>query len=202
MGANSLRFPLLHREGRRGQMSAFLKSRFDRRKNDDYKTIDERCLSALLSCWHIPPPVWEPCSTEGSAIADQLEGRGIDAVTTADAFGEVPSGVRSIVTNPPYKRGLVDKIIGRLSSEVGGENGITAAAFLVRSQWDHAKSRETILSSPFFACLLRLRFRPWWSEERVATPNHDHQWVIFDTGAKNNTPIVKWSEPLRDRDRI
>jgi hypothetical protein len=86
--------------------------------------------------------------------------------------------IRSVVTNPPYKRPDVDDITARLIQHVR-QGDIDLAAILVRSAWDCAKSRAGYWDKPF-AGVVRLQFRPIWFEERKAAPIHNFQWLIWD----------------------
>jgi hypothetical protein len=167
----------------------FVHSNFDREPDDHYPTIDPRCVSALLSAWDIPYKVWEPCAPNGSAIADQWPTK---MIMGADALNDpVPIGCKSAVTNPPYTTTICNAITGRFRGLVA-DGQLTVAAFLLRSQWDHAKSRQALLGSEPFAGLVRLRFRPWWSEDRSKQPIHSYQWVVFDSRHKG-PPIVKYA---------
>lgn len=159
----------------------FVHSRFERRVDDNYRTIDDRCVRALRETWDIPGPIWEPCAPNGSGIADAWGGT---AVYGTDALTDpVPDGCRSAVTNPPYKTKICVAIVTRLRDLVAAGE-LDVAALLLRSQWDHAPGRlmerAELLDFPPYAGLIRLRFRPWWSDSREKTPIHSYQWVVFD----------------------
>lgn len=162
------------------KQSAFVKSNFARVADDHYPTIDARCLNALLACRPLPTNVWEPCSPGGSALADQLEAAGHVVERGVNVLVEdPPPGCRDAVTNPPYAKPICNQIVFRLV-ELVRSGALDSAAVLVRSQWDHAGSRAPILGGWPFAGLVRLRFRPWWSEERKKSPIHSYQWAVWD----------------------
>jgi len=170
-------------------MIPFVQSKFERRPDDNYQTIDERCVVALGESWDIPGPVWEPCAPDGSGIAAAWPDRvicGSDAMTDP-----VPDDARSIITNTPYKTKVCNAMVTRLSGFVA-DGSLDVAAFLYRSQWDHAGGiRAKMLDEPPFAGLVRLRFRPWWSEDRDSSPIHSYQWVIFDR-RHIGEPVVRY----------
>ena len=146
----------------------FVTSGYARFADDHYPTIDRRCIDALFLGWDVPLPALDPfCSTPETALAPAQVGDLHDA-----------SQYRSLVTNPPYARPLVDDLV-RASVQKVKDGHVEMAALLMRSQWDHAKTRVDLLDAPF-ACSLRLLFRPYWVEERKASPIHNYQWLIWD----------------------
>lgn len=172
----------------------FVHSGFERRPGDEYPTIDPRCVAALRERWDIPGPVWEPCAPNGSAIADAWPG---GMVLGSDALSDpVPDGCRSAVTNSPFKTKLCVAIVSRFRDLVA-DGHLDVAAFLLRSQWDHAPGRTEameraqILDRPPYAGLIRLRFRPWWSDDRGSSPIHSYQWVVFDRRHRGE-PVVRY----------
>lgn len=170
-------------------MPAFVHSGYDRIPNDDYQTIDKRCIQALLESWDIAGPIWEPCAPHGSGIADAWP---FDVSPGRDALTDLPAPWAFFaVTNPPYTTAICVAIARRLRSLVA-DGRLIAAALLLRSQWDHrSTSGAELLEGPPFAGLIRLRFRPWWSQERTASPIHSYQWLIFDN-RHDREPIVRY----------
>lgn len=155
----------------------FVKSNFERVPGDYYPTIDKRCVDAFLQIFVPQYRIIDPCSPNGSGIVDALVKRGHNAVCAADAFGDLMF-CEWIVTNPPYERGLVDRIINRQIERV--EKGeAQALAVLLRSGFDHAKSRATMFDSPLYAGQIKLRFRPWWSTDHAQAPIHNFVWQIW-----------------------
>jgi hypothetical protein len=159
----------------------FVHSRFERREADNYQTVDPRCLEALLGAWGVPGPAEDPCVSEAgeSALISQAPW----------LFGGGPP--KSVVTNPPYKLSVVDAVVGKHVDRVrSGE--LVLAAFLVRGSWDQAVRREVLLDEPPFAGLVRLRFRPWWTDSRDKQPIHNYQWLVFD-GRHRGDPVVRYA---------
>jgi hypothetical protein len=83
----------------------FVQSNYRRIPNDDYQTIDERCLRGLLETWDIRGIIGDPCHSEGrSELVKQARMAG------HDAFCVDPETYRYddkrfthwLVTNPPY----------------------------------------------------------------------------------------------------
>jgi hypothetical protein len=183
-------------------MSAFVQSNFERRENDDYQSIDDRLVPALFDATEdtgisLKGPFWEPCAPTGSgltkAILTEASKRGDKnqhIYFSPDAVDPCPLGTRTLITNPPYSPPRLASDIVRRGRDLVQAGEIETAVYLLRSGWDHARSREDIFSSPVFAGLVRLRFRPWWSDQRTASPIHNYQWVIFSRGLPR--PIVMY----------
>ena len=66
----------------------FVHSSYERKAEDDYQTIDTRCIKALLGTWTIVDPIVDCCAPHGSGIVDTLRAMGRDASGVPDAFGE------------------------------------------------------------------------------------------------------------------
>lgn len=146
----------------------FVQTRFERRENDHYPTVDPRCLDALLANWDMPVRAEDPC------VGPNGESALIDQRPELFRFGPV----RSVITNPPYDKKVVDGIVTGIVDRVrSGE--LVAAAILVRASWDQAKSRAPLRRYPF-AGLIRLTFRPWWPDSREKSPIHNYQWMVWD----------------------
>jgi hypothetical protein len=93
------------------------------------------------------------------------------------------------VTNPPYKRGLVDEIANDVVFQVrcGMAEG---AAMLMRANWDMAACRSALFSDPLYRGQTRMRFRPWWSEDRKAQPIHNYVWHVWADG--EGEPVIRY----------
>lgn len=167
-------------------MNAYVKSNFERNPDDHYPTIDDRCVRALWESWSIPTPIWEPCAPTGSGIADAWPGEVICTGKDADQ----PDGFRSIVTNPPYDRAIVDGIVESIVERIG-YHGAEVAALLMRTAWDHARSRRCLFDHPSYAGQVKMRFRPWWSEDRTKQPIHNYVWHIWDRRHRGE-PVVRY----------
>ncbi len=169
------------------KFNAFVTSKYTRRMGDHYPTVDPRCIKALLNTWgdHITTPAVDVCTTRG--IASPL----LPAVS--GDLKDMLGAYRTVITNPPYRRPLVDKIVNLIVDSVE-DNHIDLAAILVRISWDAAKTRKHLFcGNKNYAGKTILLFRPFWSAERKASPIHNYQWLVW---RKTNTlcdPIVKYS---------
>jgi hypothetical protein len=164
----------------------FVHSNYERRPDDDYQTIDKRCVYGFLE--HFPKIVScvDVCAKNGSGIVDTLKECGYNAKGIGDAFTN-DLITDWIVTNPPYKRPLVDQIIIQQMQRLarGQINGFAA---LLRSNFDFAKSRQPLFVNPYYYGQIKLCFRPWWSEERKAQPIHNYVWHIWTLLFSRNYP--------------
>ena len=169
----------------------FVHSNFERRENDHYPTIDKRCVYSFLE--HIQPSrlVVDVCSPNGSGIVDTLAMMGFNAICCPDAFMD---GLRCewVVTNPPYKRGLVDRIINRQIERVEAGQ-VYGVAMLLRSGFDHAKTRAVMFDHPLYFGQIKMRFRPWWSENRSKQPIHNYVWHLWQWACSSLDPVVLYS---------
>ena len=132
------------------------------------------------------------CAPGGSGIVDTLVELGYRAVGLPDAF--VPNiYCEWVITNPPYKRPLVDDIIKfQLAHlEQGNINGL---AVLVRSYFDHAKTRASLFQHPLYYGQIKLLFRPWWSEDRSKSPIHNFVWQVWAKEKTLDMPMILYSE--------
>ena len=156
----------------------FSVSGYTRRENDNYQTVDTRCIEALLSAVQLTAPILDPCCSDDdeSALVTQLVDRGYAAF--AGSMSEIRNGYSTIITNPPYKRGLVDRLVRAMVDAVRDGN-VDTLAILVRASWDQAATRRDLFDSELFAGAVRLTFRPWWTSERSATPIHNYQWLLW-----------------------
>lgn len=50
----------------------YVNSAYPRRPDDNYHTVDPRCLHALLDTWEITGTIVDCCSRNGSALMEQL----------------------------------------------------------------------------------------------------------------------------------
>jgi hypothetical protein len=145
---------------------------------------------ALLRRVRLPKRIWEPCCGNG-AMAQVLESHGHHVVGTDlvdRGYGEggrdflmesrLPDGVTAIVTNPPYGKTLLPKIVDHaleLTRPVGG-----MVALLVNVQWQTAAENSKRLRIPAFDASViltdRIRFIPDTDER----PGEDHCWLVWD----------------------
>ena len=115
---------------------------------------------------------------------------GRDASGVPDAFGEFEASY--IVTNPPYGRGVVDTIAEATIARVRSGQ-VLGVAMLMRANWDLAQRRANLFALPEYAGQIRMRFRPWWSEERKAQPIHNFVVACLDraqAGRRAGDPLL------------
>lgn len=156
----------------------YVHSSYARIPDDNYQTIDQRCVDAFLK--HYDPVdslIVDVCAPNGSGIVERFQELGYNAVGCKDAF---MSGIKArwIVTNPPYKKGLVDRIMRRQIKRIK-DGEVIAVAALLRTNFDHAKGRTDMFDSVYYYGQIKMRFRPWWSVERKASPIHNYVWHIW-----------------------
>jgi hypothetical protein len=158
----------------------FVHSNFERVANDFYPTIDSRCVYGFLE--HFTPDglCVDVCAPDGSGIVDTLKACGYKADGLPDAFAENIIA-QWITVNPPYKRGLVDEIINRQIQRLENKE-VYGLAVLLRSNFDFAKGRKAMFDHPLYYGQIKLRFRPWWSEDRTAQPIHNYVWQLWKIG--------------------
>ena len=116
------------------------------------------------------------CAPQGSGIVTRLNELGRDAHGADDALGSFQADW--IVTNPPYQRGLVDRIATACLDRLRLAD-VRGVAFLMRANWDLAACRAQLFYRPWYAGQTRMRFRPWWSEDRSAQPIHNFCWFVW-----------------------
>lgn len=174
----------------------YVKSNYPRREEDFYETVDRRCVHGFLE--HFVPAVKciDVCSPSGSGIVRELNRLGYSAEGISDAFSDDLENCW-IVTNPPYSRNLVDKIIYRQIDRISrGE--VELVACLLRSNFPYAKSRVGMFSNnPYYYGEIKLMFRPYWSEERKRQPIHNYAWQIWkkpdNSTSSRRLPVVMFS---------
>ena len=129
-----------------------------------------------------PTRILEPASANGG-MANVL--RGVAEVVEADISNGVdflkvypaPDGVDLIATNPPYSLApaFIDHALVLMEARAG------AVAMLLRTDFDHAKSRQYLFSScSAFAKKLVLTKRIRWIAESTGSPSFNHAWFIWD----------------------
>lgn len=173
----------------------YVHSNYERRPDDHYPTIDPRCIRALLDTWdQVRYDIVDCCAPNGSGLIDELRrlGHGTPRCTsTVDLTGETDW----IVTNPPYVRGIVDDIAQAIIRKIE-DRDVIGAALLMRANWDMAARRTELFASHLYAGQTRMRFRPWWSEERKAQPIHNYAWHVWMQGRPHHEPVIRyWPKP-------
>lgn len=172
----------------------YVHSNYARVSDDDYKTIDPRCIQALMDSYPVWGYVIDCCAPTGSGIVDDLCRLGVRAVGKDDAFAPVyfPDW---IVTNPPYKKNIVDKIVWHQIHRLESQEVISGVAILVRNNWDFAKGRYELFTHPFYAGQIHMLFRPVWMKEKKHSPIHNFVWHIWRrTDIQSHPEVWYWKE--------
>lgn len=168
------------------------------RKPRDFYATPAWVTEALLP--HIRPLsiVWEPACGKGDMVA-VLKSWCDDVIATDIAHDEnfltyqsPPRKVCGIITNPPYD--CAPRFIEHALRLVG--DGLVA--MLLRSDFDHAKSRRTIFAEcESYAKKVILTRRIVWFEpepgEKGKSPSVNHAWFVWD-GQHKGPPTMAWSQ--------
>lgn len=174
----------------------YVHSNYPRIEDDDYQTIDKRCIYALNDAIQLFPIICDCCSPNGSGIIDTLRELGYHAFGVPDAF-QKNINADIIVSNPPYDRRIVDDIVYAQLDRLGymGQR-VKTVAMLLRNNFSFAKSRwKMFAGNAYYAMEIKMLFRPWWSEDRKAQPIHNYVWHIWSTEKQTKEPIIRfWRE--------
>ena len=172
----------------------YVQSGYARIDDDNYQTLDKRCVKALNDSVRLSSMICDCCSPNGSGIVSDLIELGYNAFGVPDAFQE-NIDAHWIVSNPPYKRPLVDDIINAQLARLNGGK-VRAVAMLLRNNFSFAKTRwDMFEKNPYYAMEIKMAFRPWWSEDRSKQPIHNFVWHIWLTNKQNVDPIIRhWRE--------
>lgn len=167
----------------------FVQSGYERIENDHYPTIDKRCIYGLLEIIVPTGPCVDVCAPGGSGIVDTLTKCGYDVFGIPDAFTKNKLEAEWIVTNPPYKRPLVDNIINRQIERVE-DLEVHGLAVLLRTAFDHAKTRTAMFKHKSYAGQIKLLFRPlWFSGRKRREPMHHFVWHIWSVNSPTGPQV-------------
>ena len=155
---------------------------------DQYET-PEWVTRALIP--HIPERiknVWEPACGSGK-MARVLNAQFTSDIQTGTNFLTCMSfAADAIVTNPPYS--LATEFIQRALALTEAGHGMVA--MLLRTDFDHAKSRRALFADhPAFAKKLVLTKRIQWFADSKSSPSFNHAWFIWDWRNKR-FPIISY----------
>lgn len=158
-------------------------SGYERKERDLYET-PAWVTEVLLP--HIPKgirAIWEPACGSGK-MSRVLVAAGYDVHATDIDQGQdfldedIVPGLRTeaVITNPPYEFALefIDKALG-ISEYV---------AMLLRTDYDHAKTRARLFTSERFAKKIVLTKRIKWFEDSKGQPSFNHAWFIWHDAHK------------------
>lgn len=181
------------------KLDPYVHSGYERIADDNYQTIDGRCIDALTETVHLSGTIADCCANQGSGIVDGLLSRGYKAICISDAFtSRIDADV--IVTNPPYTKKLVDEILYRQIQRIcDGELKLFAA--LLRANFDFAKSRHNMFQrNSYYVGQIKMCFRPVWIEpkpgEKKIEPIHNYVWHFWhvNQNSKKDKIVKYWYE--------
>jgi hypothetical protein len=181
-------------------------SKYERFDADYYPTIEANWIIPILDLFApMRGIVWEPACGEGhmaKAIADcghnvlasDLHDRGYGQIGQDFLSSlHVPTGVETIVTNPPYSGNLIERFVQHALSLTEETSGMVA--MLVRNEYDSAKTRQWMFRHPAFMRKIVLTKRPRWIEGEGASPRHTYAWLVWDWSSCGQEPVICWGGP-------
>lgn len=114
---------------------------------------------------------------------------------------QVPDGIKSIITNPPYskpRRGIADDFIHQGLGFF--DQGVKFMAMLLRSEFRCGKSRKDLFGEcPHYMGELVLTTRPRWdygdpNAPEKAAPRHNFSWFLWAKNCRlDGTGRMFWS---------
>lgn len=158
---------------------------------DAYFTVDTWMADVVLSRVWLPGRVWEPACGAGH-LCRALAGRGYDVVasdifdwgwpcTVRDfmAWDRAPDGVRTIFTNPPFRRDIAPKFVRHalaLMAPVGG-----VVCMLLPCAWHTARRRADLFSvdSAFDQMIVMTRRPLWFLTKGSKDPKKNFAWYVW-----------------------
>jgi hypothetical protein len=152
------------------------RSDFVRRPMDAYQTIDPRAIAPLLPFLGTVETFAEPCAGDGHLVRS-LEASGIRCLYKADLIDGIDAlstgwfgDVDAIITNPPWSRDLLHRMIVHFQS-------IAPTWLLFDADWKHTKqSAPYIAKCSHIVSVGRLR----WIEGTNHTGKDNCAWYRFD----------------------
>lgn len=167
-------------------------SGYARKEFDAYET-PEWVTRALLI--HIPERItyiFEPAAGRGKMVSVLKESGHVvdsDDIIYGNDFLQDDRYRQAIVTNPPYT--LAEKFILKALDLTWGRDGFVA--MLLRTDFDHAKSRISLFNKMPFAKKIILTKRIRWIEGSTGSPSFNHAWFCWDWRHKG-PPILAYHQ--------
>jgi len=164
-----------------------------RRALDFYPTPPEATIALLDFLKLKPTTVWE-CASGNGAMVDVLKQYGHDVIATDIINGEdyllIKRDADIIITNPPFN--ISDKFIEKAVNEC------SIVAFLLKTQYWHAKKRYKLFKKHSPSYILPLTWRPdFLYQERKngakGSPTMDVNWNVWIKGDSTTKylPLLK-----------
>lgn len=138
--------------------------------------VTHALMMFLSDVGHMPSMVWE-CACGGYDMSKVIE-EYTSCIATDLKHGqdylnhELPEGVDSIITNPPFS--LAEQFIRKALSET------PVVAMLLKSSYWHASKRAALFNKHRPAYILPLLWRPQFSPlENAGSPTMDVLWTVW-----------------------
>ena len=170
-------------------------SGYERKERDLYETPEWVTLALKPHLYEGIFHVWEPACGSGKMVR-ALENlgygvHGTDIDGGADFLEQQaePLAHEAIVTNPPY-------VLAQEFIEHALEQPVSVVAMLLRTDYDHAKSRLHLFHDPRFSKKVVLTKRIKWFEDSKGQPSFNHAWYIWET-AHRGPPTLAYG-PMSD----
>ncbi len=182
----------------------------ERIAHDAYFTIDTPVIHSVLPFVEpiLSRRVWEPACGIGH-ISKILIEKGYD-VWSSDlnpwGFGHVTDFLKTpvphideriwdIFTNPPYEKEICEQFVAHALRHI--EDTPRCAVFLLRHEWDTARSRRKFFAdNPMFYKKVVLHRRPKWFEkkegEKAKSPRFAYAWYIWK-GDNKAAPTISYA---------
>lgn len=152
-------------------------SGYARKERDAYETPEWVTLALVehIEYGHL----WEPAAGGGKMVraleTSEFAVAASDIETGTDFLktDHMMNGSDAIVTNPPYElaQEFIEHALALRAKQV---------AMLLRTDFDHAKTRRHLFSDPRFAKKIVLTRRIKWFEDSKGQPSFNHAWFIWD----------------------
>lgn len=157
-------------------------SGYVRKELDAYETPEWVTLALMP---HIPErikAIWEPACGNGKMVRILETKFGVLGTDIEDEYnrdffdGDLPVVYDAIITNPPYKFavGFIRNSIEWTRERSG------FVAMLLRTDFDHAKTRLHLFNSEPFSKKIILTKRIRWIEDSTGSPSFNHAWFCWD----------------------
>jgi hypothetical protein len=157
-------------------------SGYERKERDLYETPEWVTVALLPHIRSGIQDVWEPACGSGKMVRALSDGTPyiVRATDIADDppldFLETAGLADAVITNPPYT--LASEFIWHALKTTRERGGVVA--MLLRTDFDHAKTRLHLFDREQFAKKLVLLRRIRWFEDSKGSPSFNHAWFIWD----------------------
>ena len=173
----------------RGPTSSQKISGYARKPNDLYETPNWVTETVIPFLPAPPCTIWE-CAAGGGKMVTSLRAAGFNVLATDLELDfltrPAPGPFTGIVTNPPYALAVefIERALGMIPLD-------GFCAFLLRTDFDHAKSRQHLFAgSDPFARKLVLTRRIRWIEDSTGSPSFNHAWFLWNRAHRGEPTIA------------